>query len=201
LSAIDLHLAKKDIDVAAEDVFFHRYFNNIGKPAATKKNQKQRDNKMADDASFASDEEDEVWNVMRGTAPDLEGLEDGDDDDVSDMSDFAAEMDGDQSDVEMADGVNDDDDGSVDIEAGIFDDSDDELEPGAAIIADEDDDEEFEGLDSDTDGAKKGKDNGKDKGKWKEAREKKKKFKALPTFASAADYAQMLDDDEDEDLA
>ncbi|KAJ9653518.1 RNA-binding ribosome biosynthesis protein mak21 [Neophaeococcomyces mojaviensis] len=187
--------AKKDADVAAEDVFFHRYFNNLGKSAA-KKSKKRRDS-MDDDASFGSDEEAEVWSVMKGTAPDLEGLDD-EDQDVSDMSDFEAEMEDNRSDEGMADGLDmDDDDASVDIEPGIFDDSDDMVD-GVETVIEEDEESEFVGLDSDAEEAAKSK---KVKGQWKEGRDKKKKLKALPTFASAADYAKMLDNDEDEDLA
>jgi len=32
------------------------------------------------------------------------------------------------------------------------------------------------------------------------SRQRRKKMKNLPTFASVEDYAEMLDDDEDEDL-
>lgn len=191
--------SKKQDDVAADDVFFHKYFNNLGK-SATKKTKKVR---HEDEESVVSDDEDEVWKAMMNNAPDLDGL--GDDDaEISDESAFEDEMQDDDEDSVDGDletnglDINgDDEEDSVDIEAGIFDDSEDDADVGDAKVLEAETESEFEGLDSDTD-QKKGP--SKKTREQREKREKKKKMKALPTFASAADYAKLLDNDEDEDL-
>jgi len=199
-------LAKQDGDVAAEDAFFHQYFKTLGKSGTPAKKAKQpRD---ADEEDVDSDDEDEVWKAMMNNAPDLEGLDEDDSDEFSDMEAFEEVMDdeggageegqGGELDSD-ADVVMEDDDGSVDVEAGIFDDSEDDTESanatGEHIGKDESD---FEGL-SEEDNAKDRKPSKKTIQK-REDRDRKKKLKALPTFASAADYEKMLDNEEDEDL-
>jgi len=196
-------LAKQDGDIAAEDAFFHQYFKTLGKSGTPAKKAKKP--KDVDEADEGSDDEDEVWRAMMNNAPDLEGLDEDDDDGFSDMEGFEEAMDdeeGEDQDEEPAsdaDMVMEDDDGSVDIEAGIFDDSEDEADGVNAADGDTDKDEsDFEGL-SDEDAAKDKKPSQKTIQK-REDRDRKKKLKALPTFASAADYQTMLDDEEDEDL-
>ncbi|KAK5939281.1 RNA-binding ribosome biosynthesis protein mak21 [Knufia obscura] len=201
-------LAKKDGDVAAEDVFFHQYFKTMGKSAAVGKKPKKAKDEDVDEEG--SDDEDEVWKAMVNNAPDLEGLGDDDEDEISDMEEFEEAMDEDEDmeeageediDEEMdSDAVMgmEDEDGSVDIEAGIFDESEDEADGLGAMNGDADEDEsDFEGLSDDD--AKDKKPSQKTLQK-REDRDRKKKMKALPTFASAADYQKMLDNDEDEDL-
>lgn len=204
-------LAKKASDVPAEDVFFHQYFKTLGKAGKKEKTKKKKD---VEEDENASDNEDEVWQAMLNNAPDLEGLAGDEEDEFSDMDGFEEAMASDENDSEEmgVDGTaakDDDDDSDIDIEAGIFDDSDEE--PGedgdAADLDDEDsgdaamldvDDDEFGGLSDDNEAAKKAP--SKKTMQRKEDRERKKKLKALPTFASAADWAKQLDDDEDEDL-
>lgn len=178
---------KRDTDVAAEDVFFHQYFNNIGKPLTGKGEKSRR--RADEDSSIASQDEDEIWKAMVDTAPELDGLEDDAAEDVSDLSELEAEM----QDDEVSEALQDDSDGEVDIEAGIFDDSDDDLGSGEDP---QDDGSTFEGLGTDEEDSQPSA-NAK---RNREKREQKKQLKALPTFASAADYAKMLDDDADEDL-
>ena len=199
--------AKRLENVAAEDVFFHQYFNSLGKKTDKKAAQKKQ--KVKDVEEGASDDEDEVWQAMLKNGPDLEALRDEDEDEFSDMEGFEEAMDeggdGSGTDAEMdgAQAMDVDSDGSVDIEAGIFDDSDNEEELEGADVAgledEEEDDEasEFGGL-SEDEIAKKAP--SKKTVQRKEGRERKKKLKALPVFASAADWAKELDDDEDEDL-
>lgn len=202
-------LAKKDKEVAAQDVFFHQYFKNLGRSAVKKIKKKT---KTDDDAS---ENEDEVWQAMLNNAPDLEGLGPDDEDDISDMDGFEEEMDSDNveedegsetvgSAIDVAndgDVVSDDGEG-VDIEAGIFDDSDelDEEEMASQVSRSEGESmSEFSGLSSDEDKSKSRAPSKKTVHK-REERERKKKLRALPTFASAADWAQELENDEDEDV-
>ena len=174
-------------NVAAEDVFFHKYFAEAGK--ATGKTKKES---ATYDEEMVSDDEDAVWDAMMKSAPDLEGLEASDDDDLS-MSDLESAMASSDAESQGA-GADASDDGGVDIEAGIFDDSaaeeDSDMEDAdvptfEAVDSDEelDDEEPVVAVPAAND----------DKPK------KKGKKKALPTFASAEDYAKMLEDDADED--
>lgn len=203
-------LAKKANDIPAEDVFFHQHFKTLGKAG---RKEKAKKTEGADTEEGGSDDENEVWQAMLKNGPDLEGLGGSDEEDFSDMDGFEDAMASDESageemDVDGAVAAGDDD-GSVDIEAGIFDDSDEEVEDvedaegsdkeemGDAAMLDDDEDD-FGGLSDDDTTTKKAP--SKKTMQRKEDRERKKKMKALPTFASAADWAQQLDDDDDEDL-
>ena len=189
----DAFKAKKDADVAAEDVFFHKYFSAMSKD--TKKTKKQKKVQQDD---VRSDDEGEVWEAMLNTAPDLEGAEDSDEDEDEDMSDFEAAMDDNSSEGGALDA--DSADGGVDVEDGFFDDSDEDMgeasgsEEGAGVAQ----------LDSDVDDSSD-ENSGElasaptpDKKKHT-SKDQRKKLRGLPTFASADDYAKMLDNDEDED--
>ena len=184
--------AKQDKDVAAEDVFFHKYFANLGKDAKTKDKKQKADY----DAELISDDEDAVWDAMMKSAPELEGVEDSDDD--LSMSDLESAMDSDDASSEADEAMQDDsDDDGVDIEAGIFDDSDQDMEDGDG----NGDVPSFDEADSDVDA-------GEDEEVALAAvpttnadkKKRSKKMKSLPTFASADDYAAMLDNDEGEDI-
>lgn len=204
--------AKKTEDVAPEDVFFHQYFSSIGrdkKAAAAKKTTtktKDADPEGDEDGSLGGDDEDEIWNALVHSRPELEG--DSEDDDL-DMDDL-------ESDFEKSD----DDDDHDDIEA----EEDEEAEAASAV--DENDEEGLEAANGDADvaasdvssldfNASDDEENILDSDasisdaeapiapssslKGKPA-PKRRKVKSLPTFASAEDYAAMLDDDEGEDM-
>jgi len=182
----------KQDQVAAEDVFFHKYFSEIGKPAQAAK----RARKEADENASQDDEEaeGEIWDALVNSRPEVGGGEDDEDEDV----DFA--------------GLEDIDYGS-DVSINLDDDEDDDMSEGGADLGlDAGGDDGFEGIfgDSDEEGndwedeEEEGEDKedekedesaGKSK-KWKERRERKKELKGLPTFASADDYAAMLGQDD-----
>lgn len=173
---------KKADDVAADDVFFHRYFNAVGKPADEEKKKARKQKASEDevggedgDGGSAASDEDEIWDALVSSRPEVGGEDedmDGFSDEELDDADIAADY---------TDDDDDDDDGEegVDIEDGLLDDE----SIGDSEEADSDDDED-EGESA--------------KGGWKEKRERKKKLKALPTFASADDYAEMLAQDDDD---
>ena len=125
-----------------------------------------------------SDDEDEIWNAMVKSGQDLEGLDE--EMDVSDMEGLEDETESD-GDEELVD----DEESEVDIEAGIFDDSED-------AVSDAEEASEFE-KEEETAPSKK-------TIQKREDRERKKKLKALPTFASMEDYMQLLEDNEGEDM-
>ncbi|KAJ5893995.1 hypothetical protein N7495_005686 [Penicillium taxi] len=230
---------KKVEDVAAEDAFFHDYFNRINKDKTKAKKGKGDEDAMARDEEDidGSDNEDEIWKALVDSRPDLEQDDDSDDD--LDLDDLDSAYDDDEDDEELEGGdedviFNDESDvpSDEDEEMDDFDGFDDEEAtpiPAASKKAtkkstkeekskaqkpaedDEDvfdmdvsDDEAF--LDSDEDLPSDMELGGVDIDVAADAaaaaaapsdRKKRRKLKNLPTFASADDYAALL---EDEDL-
>lgn len=166
--------------VAAEDVFFHEYFQHM-------KTEPKKPKPAADaSASLAGDDdeqEDEIWKALVASQPDVE-IDDGASDvgfDDLDEDDMASE-DGDSPamslDSEMEE--DDDDDEMGGVEFNDFDDDEEEQEDGKddLVAADEEKDE-----------------------RTKERERKKsrrKELKALPMFASVDDYAELLGREEDD---
>ncbi len=67
--------------VAAEDVFFHEYFSQIGKPAQAAKKQARKE---ADEGASEEDEEaeGEIWDALVNSRPEVGGGDEDDDDDM-----------------------------------------------------------------------------------------------------------------------
>ncbi|KAI9050750.1 hypothetical protein LZ554_004869 [Drepanopeziza brunnea f. sp. 'monogermtubi'] len=188
---------KKVEDVAVDEVFFHKYFSQIGKgrQASSVKGKKERKAGAGDGSDEEDDAEDEIWQALVESRPEVEGRDSEDED--MEMLDLDAS--------DMASGS----DSEVDVESDagvVLDDSEDEM----SLDGDADDvDVEGEGEASDDEdmdelfakeaqGGKVPAAEAKDK-KAETSRQRKKKLKSLPTFASAEDYAAMLDNDEGED--
>jgi len=188
---------KKADDVAVDEVFFHKYFSQIGKGKqdAKKKGEKKKAGEGYGDEE--EENEDEIWEALVSSRPDVEGPSDDDDSDME-MLDLD-ESDDEISDADEMDVVINDEDDFSDVEDGL-DGSEDEEDGGAVL-----DDGESE-VDSDMDALfanelQTAKANADEEVEGKEtSRSKRKKLKGLPTFASADDYAAMLDNDEDEDF-
>ena len=167
---------KKVENVAAEDIFFHEYFSQIGKPGQVEKTKD-----AAPDGSD-SEQEDEIWQALVDSRPELEGDDEGAADvDMSedDDADLGSLLDMSDSDGEE---VSDEDDGDVSP-------ADDDLEFGEAM----DEDDEAGSVDEDDQAASR-------KTTTKAGRLRRKELKALPTFASVDDYAAMLAEEPDEDF-
>ncbi len=165
---------KKVEDVAAEDVFFHEYFAQIGKPKQSAKTKKAK--KAAEGDGTDSEAEDEIWQALVDSRAEIQGDEADVDMDLSDDdADLASLLNMSDSDDEDGWDVDLDDAGSQASDGGVqfFDFNDEDAGDGA-------------GGEGEEPGAKKG-------------RMTKKEIKALPTFASADDYADMLGVDADED--
>lgn len=179
---------KKVDDVRDDEVFFHTYFEKAGK--AKQADKKAKKNKKADSDDESG--EDEIWQALVKSRPDVEG--DGGDDEGF-------------SDIDMEDMMSDDEEGGVTMDDGV------ELNLGsdgeeAGEAAAEDDDDDFENFDlDDEDGfmddddeipvdlnMDDGTDMDEDK-KGDQKKSKKRKLKHLPTFASAEDYAKLIGDD------
>lgn len=190
--------------------------------AAQKKREKQKARRHgSEDGSADEDdeEEEEIWKALVDSKPDIEGSDDDDDLSMGDLDEAygdGSELGGD-SDEEVSN--HGDVDGGVEIADFPDEEEDEDEEPVRQRDADDDldgmpdlesgdedamlgDDDEIPfgfadmdgfGLDEDKE------DDAEDKaGAKKSAAKKKRKLKHLPTFASADDYAKMLDAEEDE---
>lgn len=180
---------QSDDQISAEDVFFHKYFSSLGREKIKAKI--SGGDSSSDDGSIGNEDEDAVWKAMMDSAPDLEGVADSDQNlSMSDLeSDFDEGMVDSQDEADSigdAD-VNGDEIGGV----PIFDASDEEMDE----ISSGDMSSEEPQLEPERKASPQAA-----KSKSAVAREKRKQMKGLPMFASAADYAKMLEDDEDEDL-
>ncbi|CRL19461.1 CCAAT-binding factor [Penicillium camemberti] len=218
---------KKANDVAAEDVFFHEYFTRVNKDKEKVRSKKSKDADADDQSDEGlSGDEDEIWKALVDSRPELEADEDSDDDlDMSDLeSALDSGEDGEGADEDDSDGgviFNDESDVPSDEEMAEFS----EPEEAAAPIkskkaakkpskeAEEDsddfdmdvsDDDAF--IDSDEDLPSDMELGGVDLEEPEKPadaaapesnRSKRRKLKQLPTFASADDYAALLDAEDD----
>ncbi|KAI0593430.1 CBF/Mak21 family-domain-containing protein [Biscogniauxia sp. FL1348] len=173
---------KKSEDVAVEDVFFHEYFNQIGKPAQAEREKKQKSKKDADEAEDEEEGEDEIWEALVSSRPEVQGDSDSD----ADFDDLMGLDDDSDDDLDLTAGQDDDDEGSEDDGMDFLGESD--------LESEEDENEEEEEEAEERPGTK-------ETGKKAESEraKRRKAFKNLPTFASAEDYAEMLAQDGDED--
>ncbi|KAF1831488.1 CBF-domain-containing protein [Decorospora gaudefroyi] len=183
---------RKVDDVRVDEVFFHTYFEKSGKAKQADRKTKKKDRRKDDSEDESG--EDEIWQALVKSRPDVEG-DGGDDDDLSDFN--------------MDDVMSDDDagdmDGGVEINLGSDDDDDVEMD-GQPMADDEEDDFENFDLDDDDEDAFVDSDadvpvdiDMDDDDENKDGRKtKKRKLKSLPTFASADDYAKLLGDDDSE---
>ena len=115
---------KKVENVAAEDVFFHEYFQQVAKDG------KEPKKKAAPNAEDEEGAEDEIWKALVSAQPDID--EDGSDLGFDDLDDEDMASDGDSSPA-LSLGSDMDDDLSVDIE-----DSEDDEAGGVELSEDED---------------------------------------------------------------
>ncbi|TRX98704.1 hypothetical protein FHL15_000046 [Xylaria flabelliformis] len=167
---------KKSGDVAVQDAFFHEYFTQMGKPGQAEREQKRKVKKDAPGEGEDDEEanEDEIWDALVNSRPEIQ-------EDSEDGADFDDMMSLDDSEKEFRKAMDEEDD---DDDVLNLDDSDVEL-------SDEEIEEEEEAEEPAADDEKK------DEKPESERKKKKKALKALPLFASADDYAEMLAQDAD----
>lgn len=177
----------EDDKVGADEVFFHKYFSTMGRGKEESKKKKAK--RKAEDASDGEEDESEgeIWKALVDSRPELEGSNASDDD----------------IDLEELDSTSEDDVGlegedSTDVEAEVKSEvMDFEDDDGALLDSDDE-------VPSDLDKAFRSDQVRFDSKKTSELPEeskrgqKRRKFKNLPTFASAEDYAAMLNDDGDD---
>ncbi|KAH7403587.1 CBF/Mak21 family-domain-containing protein [Cadophora sp. MPI-SDFR-AT-0126] len=179
---------KKVEDVAVDEVFFHKYFNQIGKSKPAFGREKTTAKSSRSSGDDEDKEEDEIWQALVESRPEVEGDEDSDMEMLDlDDSDAGSEPD----DLEV--NIESEDDERLESEFSNSDASVDEVDDSGESEARSDIDELF-AKELETDQPTET-----EKG-LETSRQRKKKFKSLPTFASAEDYAEMLENDKDEDL-
>ncbi|KAJ5777313.1 hypothetical protein N7520_000559 [Penicillium odoratum] len=218
---------KKADQVAAEDVFFHEYFNRVNKDKVRAKKGKSTEDRDSDeevDPEGASDNEDEIWKALVDSRPELE--DGGESEDDLDMDDLESAYDDDEDEEGSGDEVIFNDESDVPSDEDMadfsgFEDEEAEAAPAAKKAAkkptkekakkvDEDDEDAFDMdvsddeafLDSDDDLPSDMELGGVELEAPEAApsasdSKKRRKLKHLPTFASADDYAALLADEED----
>ncbi|KAI9819961.1 MAG: hypothetical protein M1827_006531 [Pycnora praestabilis] len=175
-------------DVAVDEVFFHKYFNQVGKGRASTQKKKANEQHLetgenGDDDD--DDDDDEIWKALVESRPELEGSDEGDSD---------LEMEGLQDDSVDKIEASEEGDEEGDEEGSVFNESVDlEFESDEDALLGSDDDvpsdlgspfqKELEG---------QAKQSGVFNPK-KQPKTKRRKLKHLPTFASLEDYADRLD--------
>lgn len=154
---------KKVEEVAAEDIFFHEYFQHVAKDT-------KEPSTEAGDGDEEKDEEEkneeEIWEALVSTQPDIEA--DGSDDGFDDLDDL---------DMDSEDGSSP--------ALSLDSDMEDEDEDGASE-AEDDDGLVAVGLEEEEE------EEAKDEGTAKAKNSRRKALRDLPMFASVDDYAELL---------
>ncbi|PVH14480.1 uncharacterized protein CXQ87_002621 [Candidozyma duobushaemuli] len=206
-------LAKKAEDVRPDERFFHQYFTgNTSKI----RNNEAKGAEDEDDEEHEKMHDDEVWEALVKSQPDVEGGL-SDDDDMSDFDeeDFADMSDGDDDDAEGAPSTlaeafgDDDDDDFSESEMPQFDeefetnqgsDEEEKLDEGSDAEDAEDAEDMFGVNDEDeydSDEAVSAENTKKRSNEEGGKKSKKAKLSSLPMFADASDYAKYLESDEE----
>lgn len=218
-------LGKKIEDIKPDEKFFHQYFSTKVNKLKTKKDDKKSKEEGDNDDDEEDDNEmddDEVWKALVKSRPEVE---DASEDDFSDFDeeDFA-DMDSEEENEEDANEEKEDVEGEFSdakLEAELDGDDDEELDQDdfdddeRAMFAindedefeddeielkmlgddddddDDDDDEEEESEEEEEETKKRARENDSHSKK----KSKKQRVKDLPIFASAEDYAEYLDSD------
>lgn len=183
-------LAKKPEEVSVDEVFFHKYFSQVGTHKKSDSKPKKTKPEAAEDSFEDDEDDDEIWKALVGSRPEIEGSEDEDDD--LDMVELESddEEEG-QEDEELHPS-------GTDLEDEGAEEDDMDASKGAnleSLFLDEEDDEVPSSIPEPADGKSA---DGHPESKSQSRRQKRRKLKHLPTFASADDYADMLVDEEDD---
>ena len=177
--------------VNANEVFFHKYFNIVGrgKDQAQEKKERRKAKKAGSDED--DDEgEDEIWKALVNSRPDLEGSEPSEDDMEMGMDDDDSASEPDEDGVQWEKESGGSDNGDSESQEVPFDDDDD----GALLGSDDEVPIDLEKAFNDE--AKLGGETRSELPEESKRGKKRRKLKNLPTFASADDYAEMIGDDE-----
>ncbi len=188
---------RRSEEVAVDEVFFHNYFSAVGPRKRERKGAKDDGEKRKggdnDEEEGESADEEEIWKALVGSRRELEEGSDVDTDDEED-DDMELDMDGEEDDDDidnLPDGLD---------ENGIFEDDDDAEEEVELNLESDDEEGLFSGegeAEPAVGKAEKAVPASAKTNEKGERRRKKRKFSSLPTFASAEDYAKLLDADDE----
>ncbi|KAL8827237.1 MAG: hypothetical protein Q9191_003307 [Dirinaria sp. TL-2023a] len=174
-------------EVAADEVFFHKYFSTTSKGKQQAKKKKEKRKRQADEHSEAEEDEEEIWQALVNSRPELEGNSDDEGSELDDMASVADYSDVASSTEDRGQSLENDDAQQLDLEDGeeALIGSDGEV-PDNLDKAFEEEAEFGDSSEAPILGIKQHK---------QQRRRKRLKLKNLPTFASAEDYAKMLDEE------
>ncbi|MCJ1475998.1 hypothetical protein MMC13_004662 [Lambiella insularis] len=177
--------------VNADEVFFHKYFSTMGKGKESAKKKKAGKSKDVGEESEGEENEDEIWEALVSSRPELEGEASDNDIEMDDLdSALESGMDEDEGkEPALSNGASDQDGEDEDLDFG----DDDEALIGSDAEVPSDLDEAFK------DELQFATENAAATSNGEKAGKKRKRLKNLPTFASVEDYAAMLDEEGDED--
>ena len=177
--------SKASDSIAADQVFFHQYFNRTEKKKSKKSGKTQREAVSVEDSS---ENEQEIWDVLVQSNTELQ---DGHGDEDMDLDDLASESD-DSNDFTLAQAEEPSEIDSNDQQDGLSvnDEDKDQLllesdeEEGISVDLDEDEEDVKPSV----------------KDRTNELRsERRKELKNLPTFAAVDEYADLLANEEEGD--
>jgi ribosome biogenesis protein MAK21 len=187
---------KKIGDVAIDEVFFHKYFNHVGK---AKKPTRQQAKPLQSSEGMNGEEddaknEDQIWQALVESRPEVEGHSEDDSDlemlDLEDSDDHSSLGSG----VDLEESNDGEDAGSEDFDVDALREIDGDLSSNDGKDGPRDMSDLFrDELNKDDDFA------GKAVEDRKNSRSKRRKLKNLPIFASTEEYAEMLEDDDNMD--
>ncbi|CEL56534.1 putative protein C4F10,09c OS=Schizosaccharomyces pombe (strain 972 / ATCC 24843) GN=SPAC4F10.09c PE=1 SV=1 [Rhizoctonia solani AG-1 IB] len=221
---------KKNVkEVPADQLFFHKFFlqkveKQKARASKAEKRKKEKDEDMDDseeegadhaegsegeaDGSSDGDSESEgseldegaVWKALQSSMPELQNAGDESDDIPSGLDDMSDDEDDDSDDSKSNQENGSDIEDDVSIEGGSMPDdlgdSDEEIE----FSEDPEDLIEFSGGDGSSSDEEAVQGKRKKTSAADSKREKRKKLRRLPTFASAEDYAKMIDEAPEDDI-
>lgn len=204
-------LNKKVENIQPDEKFFHQYFTTKISKLKNKESKKQAEDEVENEEEAEAMQDDEIWKALVKSRPEVEDASDEDDFSDFDADDFSDMSDAETAEVEGEDNAPEDEEEEIEElpQTAAADESDEEEESEMFAINGEDE------YDSDEAPKMLGEDNlssaesepeaDQDSKKRKasdenSAKSKRSKLKSLPIFASADDYSQYLDS-EDEDYS
>ena len=172
-------------DVAADEVFFHSYFNAAGSGKKRKvPNKQEKTTAEEGDSDDEGSQEEEIWQAIANSRPDVEQADSDDDLSLGDLeSAYEDSASGSEAGIDLGG------EGGTQVEDMDFgDDQDDsEFDIGDDAVLDDGDGITIAAKDSEEENETRGKKRGKSG----------RKLKNLPTFASLEDYAKLIDAEPD----
>lgn len=122
---------KRVDEVPADEVFFHQYFEKSGRKKGAEKKKDKRKGGDDEEEEGSDAEEDEIWQALVGSRPDVAGLDEESDEELEELDEL------------MAAGEDEDDDSEGEEDGGVViadapdeddEDEDEEMEDAGAVV-------------------------------------------------------------------